>query len=303
VSRILLIGSDGQLGRELKDILALSPTTELFSVNRQQLDLTETEKIEELVEQVRPKIIINAAAYTAVDKAETEVDLANLINGSVPGVMALAAQKHDAILIHVSTDYVFDGTNHTPYTEIDAPNPIGIYGSSKLAGEKGIQAGTDKYIILRTAWVYGEFGQSNFVKTMVRLFKEREEVKVVVDQIGTPSWAKDIAETIIHFSDRLTENIDNKAALQSLMGIYHYTNSGAASWYDLAVAIFEEAQVLGLPMKIQRICPITTPEYPTIAQRPAYSVLSKQKISTLFSEYPPHWQESLRKMLKKIVSG
>ncbi|PSB03074.1 dTDP-4-dehydrorhamnose reductase [Merismopedia glauca] len=300
MNRILLIGSDGQLGQELQETLK---RVELFPVNRQQLDLSEPKKIRELVEEVQPQIIINAAAYTAVDKAETEPDLATSVNGTAPTIMAQVAQEQNAFLIHVSTDYVFDGTKSTPYVELDSTNPLNVYGHSKLMGEQGIQAHTDRYILLRTAWVYGEFGKANFVKTMLRLFGDKEEVKVVADQAGTPTWTGDIAEVIAKLSDRIAENLGDAARLQSLAGIYHYTNSGIASWYDLAVAIYEEAEALGLPMKLQRLVPISTPEYPTLAQRPAYSVLSSQKVSSLLSGYPPQWRQSLRKMLVGYISN
>jgi dTDP-4-dehydrorhamnose reductase len=301
VSRILLIGGNGQLGCELHQLLSSIDRVELLTVTRQQLDLSQLNQIREVFRTFRPDIAINAAAYTAVDKAETEGELANLINGTAPTSMARVAREQNTFLIHVSTDYVFDGTKSSPYIESDATNPLSVYGSSKLMGEVGIQTHTDKYILLRTAWVYGEFGKGNFVKTMLRLYKEKQEVKVVVDQAGTPTWTRDIAEVIVKLSDRIIDNLADEDALQSLAGIYHYTNSGITSWYDFALAIQEEAQALGYPMTLERLIPISTPEYPTLAQRPAYSVLSSRKVSSLFSDRPPQWRQSLRKMLKQLI--
>ncbi|NEQ14464.1 MAG: dTDP-4-dehydrorhamnose reductase, partial [Moorea sp. SIO3E2] len=203
------------------------------------------------------------------------------------------AQNLGAILLHISTDYVFDGKKNTPYTEQDTPNPIGSYGKSKLQGEEGVQQKCDRILILRTAWVYGTRGHGNFVKTMLRLGAEREELRVVADQVGTPTWAKDIAVTITQLLQAMDSN-------PMLGGIYHFTNTGVTSWYDFAVAIFEEAKLLGFPLKLQRVVPITTPEYPTPAQRPAYSVLSNQKISQTLGSYPPHWRQSLRQMLAEL---
>ena len=289
MSRILVIGSAGQLGQELQQTLV--PYGEVVAVDRKTLDLSQPDQIRELVQQLQPQIVINAAAYTAVDQAEKEHETARMINAIAPTILAQEVQKLKALLIHVSTDYVFDGSKNHPYTENDIPNPLSIYGQSKLAGEQGIQENCQSYLILRTAWVYGAYGKSNFVKTMLRLGSEREEVRVVTDQIGTPTWAKNIADAIAQLT-----------SLRPNTGIYHYTNSGVASWYDFAVAIFEEAKQLGFPLKIQRVIPITTAEYPTPAQRPTYSVLSCRKISAVLNTYPPHWRQELRQMLKSVNS-
>jgi len=285
-NRILLTGADGQLGQELQQ--TLMPLGEVVALTRQELDLSQDEQIRQLVQQVRPSMIVNSAAYTAVDKAESEVDLAQAVNGTAPTILAEEAEKIGALLLHVSTDYVFDGQKNTPYLESDSTHPLSSYGKSKLAGEIGIQQVTDNYLILRTAWVYGAYGKGNFVKTMLRLGKDREELRVVADQVGSPSWAKDIAEAIAQL-------------LQTdATGIYHFTNSGVASWYDFAIAIFEEARALGFPLKVQRVIPITTADYPTPATRPAYSVLSGKKITDTLGDYPPYWRDSLRKMLKQL---
>ncbi|NJL63144.1 MAG: dTDP-4-dehydrorhamnose reductase [Methylacidiphilales bacterium] len=310
---ILLIGKNGQVGKELEKIL--SPQVNLVGIARPEIDLTNADSIINAITsssgvasptlsyanaQHKPQIIINAAAYTAVDKAESEVEVATAINETAPAIMAETAKKIGAFLIHISTDYVFDGQNSQPYSETHPTNPASVYGKTKLAGEKAIQGIFDNYLILRTAWVYGCCGKGNFVKTMLRLGGEREEIRVVADQIGSPTWAKDIAHTISSII-QINESTNN---MQNISGIYHYTNSGIASWYDFAVAIFAEAENLGFPLKVQRVIPITTDEYPTPANRPAYSVLAGVKISSILGTYAPHWRLSLREMLKElIVSG
>lgn len=288
--KILLTGLDGQLGKQLQSFLA--PLGDLTTVGRATLDLANAEDIYKAIEEVKPEIIVNAAAYTAVDKSESEVELATAVNGTAPGILAAEAERLGATLIHVSTDYVFDGTRSVPYLETDPTNPLGTYGASKLKGEEAIEKTNAKYVIIRTAWVYGAYGKGNFVKTMLRLGKEREELRVVYDQVGTPTWTGDLAGAISQLIPRLSG--DN-------LGIYHYTNSGAISWYDFAIAIFEEAEKLGFPLKIKRVVPITTAEYPTPAKRPAYSVLNCAKISQVLETYPPHWREGLRQMLKELA--
>ncbi|WP_036478305.1 dTDP-4-dehydrorhamnose reductase [Myxosarcina sp. GI1] len=291
MSKILLTGITGQVGVELQQ--TLTALGEVVGVDRATLDLTQPEQIKEAIAIIKPDIIVNAAAYTAVDKAETETDLAMAINATAPKTMAAEAQKIGATMVHISTDYVFDGKNHTPYTETDTTNPLGAYGKSKLLGETGVREACDRHIILRTAWVYGSYGHGNFVKTMLRLGADREELRVVADQIGSPTWSYDIAYIITSLLSKLT-NIPS--------GTYHYTNSGVASWYDLAVAIFNEGEKLGFPLKVKRVLPITTADYPTPAQRPAYSVLAKTKITQALDIYPPHWRESLRQMLAQWYS-
>ena len=285
MNKTLLIGAKGQVGRELQSTLSGDVT----ALGREDLDLTQKELICQVVNSLQPDLIVNAAAYTAVDKAETEKDLAESINAIAPKILAAECAKIGAILIHISTDYVFDGTKNTPYLEADKTNPLGVYGQTKRAGEIAIQNSEAKHIILRTAWVYGTYGKSNFVKTMLRLAKEREELRVVTDQVGSPTRALDIANAIAALTVR--DNCES---------IYHFTNSGVASWYDFAVAIFEEAEKLGFPLKIKQVLPIATSEYPTPAKRPAYSVLSSKKISKILGNHPPHWRESLREMLQKL---
>ena len=298
--RILLIGAAGQVGQELQK--TLPPLGEVVSISRNALDLTQADRIRQIIQDVQPGLIVNAAAYTAVDKAETELDLAKAINAAAPTVMAEAAQQIGASLIHISTDYVFDGQKNSPYLETDRPNPIGAYGQSKLLGEQGIQRVAEQaplgYAILRTAWVYGSQGKSNFVKTMLRLGGDREEVRVVADQVGTPTWAAEIAKAIAMLSPHFLDAAETPMP----SGIYHFTNSGITSWYDFAVAIFEEAEAIGFPLKLQRVVPITTAEFPTPTQRPAYSALACQKIWTIQQSPAPHWRQSLRQMLTELYS-
>ncbi|BAI91049.1 dTDP-4-dehydrorhamnose reductase [Arthrospira platensis NCB002] len=289
--RILLTGKNGQLGSELQPLL--TPLGEVFAVGRDTLDLAKPDAISSLMAEIKPHIVVNAAAYTAVDKAETETDLATAINGIAPGILAAESQRINAKLIHVSTDYVFDGTQSHPYVETDPTNPLGQYGASKLAGEQAILATDANYAIIRTAWVYGAGGTGNFVKTMLRLSREREELRVVMDQVGTPTWTGDLATAIVQLIPQLNSETS---------GIYHYTNSGVTSWYDFAIAIFEEAKLLGVPLKIQQVIPITTAEYPTPARRPAYSVLNGKKLATLLGNHPPQWRSGLRTMLKTLIN-
>lgn len=284
---ILLLGSNGQVGQELQKTLA--PKHKIIALARPEIDLTQPDSLRQIIRKIQPDIIINAAAYTAVDKAETEPELATAINATAPQIIAEESQKLGSFLIHISTDYVFDGQQSHPYQESDATNPVSTYGKTKLAGEIAIQQIHPHHIILRTAWVYGTYGKSNFVKTMLRLGAERLEMRVVADQIGTPTWAQDIADVITQMIPQLKPEI---------AGTYHYTNSGVSSWYDFAVAIFEESQQLGFPLKVQQVIPITTAEYPTLAIRPAYTVLACAKISQVLGTYPPHWRQRLRLMLK-----
>ena len=290
--KILLLGSQGQVGQELLTTLpALSSVT---AWGRQTLDLSQLDQIGPKVAAEQPDIIVNAAAYTAVDKAEQEPELAHRINGEAPGILAQAAADCGATLIHISTDYVFDGYQNQPYQPETPTNPLGVYGQSKLAGELAVHAACDRHIILRTAWVYGAKGQGNFVKTMLRLGAERDVLKVVYDQVGSPTWSYDIAQAITQLIPHLGPDT---------FGTYHFTNSGAVSWYDFAIAIFEEAAALGYPLTLKTVLPITTDQYPLPAKRPAYSVLGSEKLDALLHQTPPYWRVSLRKMLQEFVSS
>ena len=301
---ILVTGSRGQLGSELKILndRCLMLNYNCFFTDRDELDITDKNSIEQFVKENDIDIIINCAAYTAVDKAEEEKELAEMINNKAVKHLAEISKERDIFLIHISTDYVFDGKNHKPYTEEDAVNPNGVYGATKLAGEKVMQEINPKNaIIIRTSWVYSSFG-ANFVKTMLRL-KDKKELNVVFDQIGTPTYARDLAEAILQvMSYELgvmnEENENNKKIIHnstlnthnSVM-IYHYSNEGVCSWYDFAKAIFE---IKGIDIKIN---PIKTKDYPTPAKRPHYSVLNKSKIKKEFNIEIPYWKDSLKRML------
>ncbi|WP_299488495.1 dTDP-4-dehydrorhamnose reductase [Acaryochloris sp. IP29b_bin.137] len=297
--RILLLGAKGQVGHELQKTL---PTIgELVAAGKETVNLAVPEQLHEVILSVQPDIIVNAAAYTAVDRAESDAELAYIVNQKAPTVLAEIAKTLGALLVHISTDYVFDGTHSHPYTESDVPTPQSVYGHSKWQGEEGIRQTWDQHIILRTAWVYGSQGKSNFVKTMLRLGAERPEVRVVDDQIGAPTWAKDIGDAIASLIQHWS--ISDPATQADVYGTYHFTNRGVASWYDFAVAIFAEAQALGFPLQIERVIPISTPEYPLPAPRPAYSVLSNRKITPILGQLAPHWRQSLRHMLQEYLQN
>lgn len=294
---LLLFGAQGQVGQELQNRL---PQDSLKAIARPQLDLTQRDALRDLIQHIQPTIVINAAAYTAVDRAESEPDLAQRLNTVAPQVMAEECDRLGATLIHLSTDYVFDGRNHRPYREDDPPNPLSVYGQTKLAGEQAIQAAIAQHYILRTAWVYGSYGKSNFVKTMLRLGSERDTLRIVADQIGTPTWAADIATTIVHLIRHLPQAsaAAPNPSPPAPFGVYHCTNSGVASWYDFAIAIFEEAHPLGWPHSLPALYPIASHEYPTPAQRPHYSLLDGSKLAPWLSTPLPHWRRSLRLMLR-----
>jgi dTDP-4-dehydrorhamnose reductase len=289
--KIVLLGSQGQVGQELQKTLA--GRGEVVCLSRQELNLADLDQIVETLGALRPQVVVNAAAYTAVDKAETESELAHCINGKAPGLLAEVARRCGAGMIHLSTDYVFNGAKNTPYEETDTTDPLGVYGHSKRAGEIAVLQAHDQAVVLRTAWVYGAAPTArNFVKTMLRVGPERGLVKVVVDQVGAPTWAYDIAEAV----SGLVAPVQGGAG-----GIYHFASSGVASWFDFAIAIFEEAQALGLIKDLPEVVPIPTSEYPLPAQRPAYSVLSCQRISQLLGRRPPYWRDSLRRMLAELA--
>lgn len=308
MSRILITGANGQVGQEL--LRSLAPFGEVIAGDRSRLDLTCPDQILHAIQDIQPDVIVNAAAYTAVDQAESHVELANAVNGTAPRLLAELARASKATLIHLSTDYVFDGTQQTPYREDDLPQPMGAYAQSKRLGELGIEQvfGSEPgYIILRTAWVYGVYGQTNFVKTMLRLGSERQELRVVADQIGSPTWAHDLAQAIAGFTARALRTAIPPAngldtPLPPPTGIYHFTNTGTASWYDFAIAIFAQARSLGFPLTVQRVIPISTAEYPTLAKRPAYSVLSGDKTAAVLGGYPQHWQQGLQQMLVDLYA-
>ncbi len=282
----LVTGGGGQLGREL----ALSAPAGLrcTALDREALDIGDAAAIDRTLDDLRPGALINAAAYTAVDRAEAEPARAEAINGTAPGLLAAACAERGVRLLHVSTDFVFDGSASRPYAPDAAPAPLGAYGRSKLAGEAAVRAARAGSIVLRTGWVYSRHG-GNFVKTMLRLLAEREELTVVADQVGTPTWARGLAQTLWAFVER-----------PALSGTYHFTDAGVCSWYDFAVAIGEEAEALGLLPRLPRILPVSTAAYPTPARRPAYSVLDKAATWRDLSIDGVHWRRQLRLMLRDL---
>ena len=285
--KVLITGAGGQVGWELQQ--TVSTDIEITALHRVELDIADQAAVMSVIKEFQPDLVINAAAYTAVDKAEEEVDRAYKVNVDGAANIARAVEDCSARLIHISTDFVFDGTGTKPYLPGDEPKPSGVYGASKLQGERAVMAETSgRAVILRTAWVYSVHG-SNFVKTMLRLMAEREELGVVDDQVGTPTWAKELAKTIWLIAGKT-----------DMQGTYHWTDDGKASWYDFALAIQEEAYGLGLLQKTIPIKPIKTEEYPTPARRPAYSVLDKTSTLEALDCKTPHWRESLIKMLIEL---
>lgn len=287
--RILLIGKIGQVGWELRRTLA--PMAQVACVDYPEIDLTTGDSIRRWVHETRPNIVINAAAYTAVDKAESEPDKAMKINGVAPGILAEEAKKLGALLVHYSTDYVFDGAKTEPYVETDAPNPLGAYGRTKLAGDEAVRAIGGAHLIFRLCWVYGVRGQ-NFMLTMMRLAREREKLRVVGDQVGCPTWSRMIAETTALALKQVVAAPDPAA----FTGTYHLASSGVTSWHGFADAIIKLMPADG--KKCTQVEAISTAEYPTPTKRPAYSVLSCDKLERVFGLRLPHWEDSLKQVLE-----
>ncbi len=289
--RILLTGKNGQLGRCFKDVLTGTDHA-LFAYGSTELNIADTQQVADVVQQVKPDIIVNAAAYTAVDKAETDSDSAYLVNATGPELLAKQAAILDIPFVHVSTDYVFDGDAVEPYLQTDETNPQGVYGASKLAGERAVTAACDKHIILRTAWVFSEYG-NNFVKTMVRLAKERDELSVVADQYGCPTYAGDLAKAILHICEQHAQG------KPLAWGTYHYCGDTPTSWHGFARAIFAKAEVLGVIDKRPQLTAISSAQYPTRAKRPEYSVMKDENLS-LLGITPSDWSAGLRSVLCKL---
>ena len=282
--KALIVGSQGQVGRAL---LASAPEgVTPIGLDLPELDVSDREAVRSALADVRPQILLNMAAYTAVDRAESEEADAHRVNAAAVGILAEEARRAGAQLVHVSTDFVFDGSSGRPYSPEDTPRPLSAYGRTKLEGER--LAGEDA-LIVRTAWVYGPVG-NNFVRTMLRLFSTQEEVRIVADQVGTPTYAPSLARALWAL------------ALRGERGIHHFTDSGVASWYDFAVAIQEEALLLGLFERRVPVVPISTADFPTPATRPAYSVLDKRATYAALGKPAPHWRVNLREMLKEIQS-
>jgi dTDP-4-dehydrorhamnose reductase len=305
--RILLLGKNGQVGSALCH--RLPRVGELTSLDRSQLDLCKPDEIRRVIRSLRPDLIVNAAAYTAVDRAESEPELAWAINADAPRIIAEAANEARAALVHYSTDYVFDGVKTTPYVETDAPNPLSVYGKTKLAGEQAIQQADIPHLIFRTAWVYAHEGR-NFVLTVLRLATEREELRIVRDQIGAPTWNVAIAGATARILARIYERHDACSWLSGFSGIYHMTAAGETSWYDFAKAILEEARdgksgarwftaaTKQQPLIVRDVIPIATSEYPTPARRPLYSVLSNA-VNRTFETQLPGWRTQLHSFFEQ----
>ena len=284
--KVLILGASGQLGRAL--VSSAPEQVELIAWDRGQLDLSQLHVIASRVQLVRPTVLINAAAYTAVDQAESEPQRAHSINAAAVGILGSACAAEGCRVIHVSTDFVFDGTAGRPYRPDDETAPLGVYGASKVAGEKSLAAQPNlNWAVVRTAWVYSSVGK-NFMLTMLRLFRERPVVRVVADQIATPTSATSLARCIWSMAG------------SDARGIWHFTDAGAASWYDFAVAIYEEAQALGLLSQSVEIQPIRTSEYRTPARRPSYSVLDVAATSETLGLKPVHWRVNLREVLREL---
>jgi dTDP-4-dehydrorhamnose reductase len=288
--KILLIGKNGQVGWELQRTLA--PLGEITAVDYPEINLTDVESLKDAVSDSRPDVIVNAAAYTAVDKAESEADLCQQINGIAPGILAAEAKKLGALVVHYSTDYIFDGSKDSPYIETDTPNPLGAYGRSKLVGDQSVQASGTDHLIFRLCWVYGARGQ-NFMLTMLRLARERETLRVVSDQYGCPTWSRMIAETtalslvqVLASADRSTFN-----------GVYHLAARGQTSWHGFATSIVN--LIPDADRKCRNVEAISSADYPLPAPRPAYSVMDCTKLKCTFSLQLPDWEASLRKVFER----
>lgn len=296
-TRILLLGADGQVARELRR--ELSTLGDVIVAARgsgdERVDLADAAALAGMVRRLKPDWIVNAAAHTAVDKAESERELAFSINATAPGVLAAAAAELGALLVHYSTDYVFDGRGGRPYREDDPTAPRSVYGQSKLAGEAAVAAGGAAHLILRTSWVYGLAG-NNFMRTMRRLAREREELRVVADQRGAPTWSRHIAQATAQMLARLGQD---RSAWQRQSGVYHLVSQGETSWHGFAEAIIDH-QRLREPVKAQRVVPIATHEYPVPAPRPAYSVLDTSKLLNNFGIRLPDWRAALAQVQEEL---
>lgn len=263
---------------------------EMAPLDLPDFDITDPDRVFETMNRIAPDVIVNCAAYTDVDGCETNEDTAMAVNGRAPGYLADAAARTGALLIHISTDYVFSGESQAPYTENDEPRPISAYGRTKLAGERAIiESGLTHYFIIRTSWLYGPNGK-NFVESILRLARERVELRVVADQVGSPTYTADMARAIF----QILEKTDRSSSF----GIYHFANQGACSWYEFASAIVSEASAMGTGLKVEKVTPITTAEYPLPARRPSYSVLSTDKFHSLTHQPIPAWQDGLQRYLR-----
>jgi dTDP-4-dehydrorhamnose reductase len=289
--KVLVTGAKGQLASDLVPLLEAAGFTPV-PFGSSELDISDGTAVSEAIKRVRPGVIVNTAAYTKVDLAEKEKERAYAVNANGAAFLARSAKEAGCGIVHVSTDFVFDGKTPVPYAEEAEANPLSVYGATKLAGERAIAEATDEHIIVRTSWLYGTTGH-NFVKTILRIASEREVLRVVYDQTGTPTWSVDLASTLVLICKAIESG-------EKPWGVYHYSNEGVASWYDFAVAVCEEAAAIGMSLKCTHIEPILTSEYPVPATRPAYSVLNKAKIKKTFNAAIPHWRRSLATMIKEL---
>lgn len=291
--RILVTGKEGQVDTSLQT-LGEKLGLEIIRIGLPEIDLSRPETLEAPVRDARPDVIISSAAYTAVDKAETEAELAQRINGNAPGALARLAAELDIPILHLSTDYVFAGDKDGAYDETDTPAPVSVYGKTKLSGEDQIRAATDNHVILRTAWVYSPYG-NNFVKTMLRLSETRDELNVVADQYGCPTYAPEIARALLAIAQQVAVDRD-----PTLRGTFHLTGQGETNWAEFAEAIFEGAEARG--RKPVRVKPIPTSEYPTPAKRPANSRLNGDKLDDTYGLRLDHWRDSLDACLSQLIT-
>ncbi len=287
--KILLIGKDGQVGWQLRRTLA--PLGDIAAYDHPHLDLADIDLTRAIIKEVQPTLIVNAAAYTDVDKAEGDSDKAMAINGIAPGMLAEEAKKLGAGIVHYSTDYVFDGNKASPYTEKDKANPLNVYGKTKLAGDQAIQDSGAPYLIFRTSWVYGIRG-NNFMRTLLKLFAEREEISIVEDQIGAPTWSRMIAEVTAQVLGQAFSPATD-FSLKNISGLYNLTAAGETSWYGFAQSIADHATTQHLTPKVSQLKPIPSVEYPLPAVRSKYGVLSHQKLNNTFGLTIPTWNEQL----------
>jgi dTDP-4-dehydrorhamnose reductase len=306
---ILLTGKNGQIGFELGKLL--SRMGKLIAVDREDVDLTKPSEIRRTIQELRPRLIVNAAAYTAVDKAETDQEAARAVNTDVPAILAEETKKLGAALVHFSTDYIFDGLKGSPYLEDDLANPMSVYGQTKLAGEEAVRQIGVPHLTFRTQRVYGIRGQ-NFLLTILRLATQREELRIVSDQIGAPTWCRELARATASILQELSLGSNLAISLSNVSGTYHMTAAGTTTWYEFACAILDEgartaadvpwfAAVTSVrPLITHRIVPITTAQYPTPAKRPAYPVLSNEWLSRTFRLRLPNWQNQLHSAVSDV---
>ena len=302
--KIAIIGANGMLASMLRE--RAPESLELCLFDLPGFDITDGDQVSATLTAIMPDVVINCAAFTQVDACESQRDIAFQVNGDGPGNLAAAAKHIGAVLVHISTDFVFSGDSVVPYKEEDTPDPVSVYGQSKLQGEQAIlKSGLTDYYIVRTSWLYGPNG-SNFVDTIIRLATEREDLGIVADQTGTPTYTRDLADAIWKLISPITHHMSlvthNSSPVIAPYGVYHFSNNGECSWYDFACEIVRQLRKTDIVLKVQNIKPISTDEYPVPAKRPAYSVMSKEKIVVAIGMNIPTWQESLKKYFEERCS-